>query len=72
MIKNPIILWIILAIQLVFLAMFIFNMVKLALDGMFFPMFAVDFVLTLVLLWVTASHIKLLSKTQTTNTDPFS
>ena len=72
MITKPVILWIILAVQIVFLIMFIFNMTKLAMDGMFFPMFAIDFVMTLILLWVTISHIKLLSKSQPSNADPFS
>ena len=72
MIKNPIILWIILVFQILFLILFIGNMIKLGLEGLFFPTFFIEVPLTLALIWVTLSHIKLLSKSKPTDADPFS
>lgn len=72
MIKNPAILWIIFALQIIFFISGLFGMITVIQMGHFSPMFLVNFAMALVLLWVTVSHIKLLSKSQPTDADPFS
>ena len=72
MIKNPVILWAIFVFQILFFANSMFGFVRIIQLGHFSPFLVIGYVFSLVLMWVTLSHIKLLAKSQPTNADLFS